>query len=179
MSGPRVYAQRGFTLLELLVAIIVGGVLLAVAVPMYNSTTLSAQLRSATNDLVSSVNFARSEALKRNAVVTLCVSASGSSCDTGNWQQGWIVGCPTSDNVVCNSAGSQWLVFYREKALASALKVTDANGLVALTFQPTGLGVTAASFTVCRTTAGGQERVVTINTVGRASVKKTTTGVCS
>jgi type IV fimbrial biogenesis protein FimT len=179
MPSARVYEQQGFSLLELLMAITVLGILMVIAVPSYKSSMLSAQLRSATNDLVSSANFARSEALKRNAVVTLCVSASGSSCGTGDWQQGWIVGCRTTDNIVCNNAGTQWLVFFREKALPTSLKINDASSLVSLSFQPNGLGATSASFKVCRSTGGTQERVITINAVGRISVKKTTTGICS
>jgi type IV fimbrial biogenesis protein FimT len=179
MHSARVYEQQGFSLIELLMAITVLGILLSFAIPSYKSSMLSAQLRSASNALVSSANFARSEALKRNAVVTLCVSATGTSCGTGNWQQGWMVGCRTSDNIVCNSAGSQWLVFSREKALPSSIKVTAASSLASLSFQPNGLGVTSTSFNVCRSTGGNQERVITISAVGRITVKKTATGICS
>lgn len=36
------------------------------------------------------VSFARAEAIKRNARVTMCASSNGTSC-TGGWAQGWIV----------------------------------------------------------------------------------------
>lgn len=179
MRGARAYELQGFTLLELLVAITVLGILVSIAIPSYKSTTLSAQLRTATNNLVSSINLARSEALKRNTLVTLCVSASGNSCETGNWQQGWIIGCKSIDNIVCNSAGTNWLVFYREKALPNSIKVTATTGIVSLAFQPDGLGISSATFNICRSSGGNQERVLTLNAVGRISIKTTTTGICS
>ena len=33
----------------------------------------------------------RSEAIKRNRVVEMCVSVNGTSCAEGGWEQGWIV----------------------------------------------------------------------------------------
>ena len=51
------------------------------------------------NDLLASVQLARSEAIKRNVAVTLCASADGTTCaGGGGWEQGWVVreGCARS-----------------------------------------------------------------------------------
>lgn len=84
--------QRGFTLIELMVAVAVFAVLLGIAVPSFQSLSASNQVTSQTNDFVSALNLARSEAIRRGSRVTVCKSSDGASCVTANhWEQGWIV----------------------------------------------------------------------------------------
>lgn len=167
MTHLRAQIQRGFTLVELMVTITVLGILLAIAVPSFTDAVLGSKLSSYANNLLASTYLARGEAIKRNSVVNLCASSNGTSC-TGNWEQGWII-----------LAGST--VIHRQQALSSGLKMTASGGASSIDFQPTGVGVTQTTLTVCRATpsVGSQERVISISATGRASVAKTTTGSCS
>src|SRR4051794_15151317 len=115
---------KGFTLVEFMVAIAIMAILLTLAVPSFNESKLSSQLRASANDLVASANLARSEAIKRRAIVTLCVSSNGSTCGAGSWQQGWIV---------LNGAN----VIYHEAAVPNGFHITAAGGTTAFSFQPT------------------------------------------
>lgn len=85
----------GFTLIELMVAITVVAIFLALAVPAFTSTINRSRLSAATNELVTSLQYARSEAIKRNARVDLCRSADQVQCGSGtdSWP-GWIVVVP-------------------------------------------------------------------------------------
>ncbi|HEV7614484.1 MAG TPA: GspH/FimT family pseudopilin [Steroidobacteraceae bacterium] len=88
-------AHRGFTLIELLMTMTVAGILAAIAVPSFNSFVLNNRDANQINSLVSSFNFARSEAVKRNTSfgVAVCPSGNGATCNApaAGWSAGWIV----------------------------------------------------------------------------------------
>jgi len=76
--------QRGFTLIEALMVIVLIGVLLALAAPSFRNYMASQRVKTASFDLYATLIFARSEAIKRRVTVT--VAANG-----GNWATGWTV----------------------------------------------------------------------------------------
>lgn len=83
---------RGFTLIELLVTVAIAVVLMMLAAPSFRQLMASTSLTSQASEFMAALNFARSEAVKRNTRVTLCKSSSGEGCVTsGGWQQGWII----------------------------------------------------------------------------------------
>jgi type IV fimbrial biogenesis protein FimT len=165
-----------FTLVELLIAIAILAILMGIAVPAYNEMTLGSKLRSQANDLVAGAVLARSEAIKRNSAVRMCVSADGASCITGGWEQGWVVFHDADDDGALDTGEA---VLLQHQAAASGFKITGT--VASVRFQGTGVGATQATLTVCRATpsVGGQERVVNITVTGRTSVTKTTTSTCS
>ena len=61
----------GFTLIELMIAVVLLAIVAAVAVPGFNRAIEGNRLVSGTNLLVSSIKLARTEAIKRGAFVTL------------------------------------------------------------------------------------------------------------
>lgn len=167
MTDRRAYA-RGFTLIELMTALVIAAILMAVAVPSFRNASLGSKLSASANNLLSSLQLARSEAIKRNVAVTVCASADGATCaGGGGWEQGWVV----------RSAAE---VIQSQQALPDGFLVTQAGGTAPLNFQPIGLGATAATFTVCRDDPdGSQERVVTVRAAGNAYVTRTEVGSCS
>jgi type IV fimbrial biogenesis protein FimT len=158
-------SQRGFSLIELLVTITVLAILLAMALPAFSSSRLNTVLRTSSNNLLASAHLARGEAIKRNSPVTLCVSADGLVCGAGDWSQGWIV-----------VSGAD--VIQREAAISNQFHISSSGG-DSYSFQPTGVDSTAGSFTICRATpVGTQERVLTIDAIGRAWVTRTSNAAC-
>lgn len=61
--------------------IIVLAVLLGVGIPNFIELIRNSRMVSATNDILSDINLARSEAVKRRVPVTLCKSQDGANCD--------------------------------------------------------------------------------------------------
>ena len=62
----------GFTLIELLVTISVASVMLAIAAPSFRDMSIRNSVSSYTNDMIASVNYARSEAVRRGLPVSIC-----------------------------------------------------------------------------------------------------------
>ena len=61
--------SRGFTLVELMIAIALLAILVGIALPFYQDTIADQRNRTAANELHSALVLARSEAVKRNAVI--------------------------------------------------------------------------------------------------------------
>ena len=181
MSTHASLRQHGFSLVELLVAMTILAILMAIAIPSYNSLILSTTASRYASSMAESALLARSEAIRRNAAVTVCVSSDGATCGSGGWEQGWLVSCKTNDLVTCDTAGASTLVIQYQSAAKSGWKITEASGLARLDFDPSGTGATAASMTVCRATptVGEQQRLVRIGATGRPTVVKTSSATCS
>ncbi|HUL45645.1 MAG TPA: GspH/FimT family pseudopilin [Steroidobacteraceae bacterium] len=84
--------QTGFTVTELLMAMVVMAILLSISVPSYRYITNSYRLSAEVNSLLGDLQYARAEALREGQTVTVCVSADGATCaGTVNWQSGWVI----------------------------------------------------------------------------------------
>lgn len=85
--------SRGFTLLELMTAITVLAILTAIGVPAFGSLMRNGAIASEANNLVSAMNVARSEAMKRGVRVSLCPApAKATECTkTSDWSGGILV----------------------------------------------------------------------------------------
>jgi type IV fimbrial biogenesis protein FimT len=64
-------AQRGLTLIELMVGLTIGALLLMMGVPFFGDYVRNARLRESGNALLSEALYAQSEAIKRNSPVRL------------------------------------------------------------------------------------------------------------
>jgi type IV fimbrial biogenesis protein FimT len=92
---------KGFTLVELMVTLAIAAILLTMAVPSFSEFVKNNRLITLNNDLVTALNLARSEAIKRGDRVTVCKSSNQLSCSgSGSWDQGWIVFADVAGNGV-------------------------------------------------------------------------------
>lgn len=111
---------HGFTLIELLVTVTVLAVGLSLAAPAFTQQIANYRLRGAAESIVNGLNFARAEAVRRNAPVSFTLDSGG---------PGWTV------EQVSNATTLQ----SRASGETPAISATSSNGALGLTFTPTGL----------------------------------------
>lgn len=101
-APPRPRGARGVTLIELMVVVSLLGLLAALAAPSMTSLVATQRLKSSASDLHLALLKARSEAIKRNANVSLA-PVTGS-----NWASGWniVAGATTLDTTAARSGVS-------------------------------------------------------------------------
>lgn len=183
----------GFTLIELMITLLVVGLLLLVGIPSLKTFMQSNQLVAATNELISALHVARSEAIKLDTRVSICDSSDGKKCGgTGDWSNGWIVfidanGDLAGTGAVCTADNTDCLLRVHDAFTDNQLTVAgvDANAaaISSFTFSSRGLpkAVNGASqsgtFSICSLDSGGAtigERAVILSLSGRVRVSDNT-----
>ena len=81
---------QGFTLIELLVLVAIVAILTTVAVPDFGTTIKNNRDLAQVNALLTSLNLARSEAIKGATNVTICAGTTN-ACGGSSWANGWVV----------------------------------------------------------------------------------------
>jgi len=167
--------QAGFTLIELLITVAIVAVLASLAVPSFRTLLLKRSVQSAADTLVSDMRYARSEALKRSARVTICASSNGTSCAGagGLWSSGWIVFIPS--NVNGNFTAGDEIVRVQD-ALPSIASIANAGGtsVPQFEYEPTGWAKAATQTFIVTPTGSvpaGVVRVVCVSMQGRAGIR--------
>jgi len=162
---------RAFTLVELVVAISIAAVMLAFAVPPLLATLKNSAATALGNDLVSSLNLARTEAVKRGANVTLCTASDKtlSACGSGQtWTFGWLVFVDANGDGVY-SAGNDTLIKTNTIPNGATLTATFNN----VTFTSAGFvkSVGALIFTAQASgCTGNNARTITVQNPGHITL---------
>lgn len=176
--------SAGITLLEMLVVLAITAITLTLAAPSFSTLVANVRLKTATELLLTHLNFARSEAIKRNARVVLCKSANGIQCaDVGGWEQGWMVFHDANSNaqvdpgeaILLHQAALQGFVrFSGNTNIAQYVSYTPDGGahLVSGGFQ-------SGTFTLCGYSDRPTEaREIAISKAGQARIKASTDTQC-
>ncbi|UTH76169.1 GspH/FimT family pseudopilin [Chromobacterium sp. IIBBL 290-4] len=126
---------RGFSIIEMMVTIVVLMVLLAMALPAWQTFVRNERLNTARDNLANALSQARGSAVSDNDVVTVCpynASASG-SCGS-NWGQGWAIFEQQGASSVLLKA---WPVSNAAAPTVGTLATGTASGAIAsVSFNP-------------------------------------------
>jgi len=160
--------RRGYTLPELVFTMAIAIGLLGWGVPASRDLQFNAVRTREVNQFIQAVYLARSEAIKRNGVVSLCPSLDGEWCAPSGtpWQRGWLIFVNQDrDSPAVRDVGEDLLRVYApwENGAVNANRAT-------LSFRPFGqIGVTA-TFTFCDQRGAKAARAVIISQTGRPRV---------
>jgi type IV fimbrial biogenesis protein FimT len=175
--------QRGFTLMELMTAIAVLGVLTAVAVPSFTNMINRNRLASQSNELLGAIRYARTEAIRSNGRVTFCGADSADAATTDECAEGvqpyWVV--------IGSAGGAEQQL--RSFAVKEPLQIS--TDLEQISFSADGLArdpatqaLVAGEITVCLATSNPAQNKRVLNIASGSRVVITTPeedggGTCS
>jgi type IV fimbrial biogenesis protein FimT len=190
--------HSGFTLIELMITLAIVGILLTVGVPSLKTFMQGNQLIAASNELLSALHVARSEAIKLNSRVSICESSDGTNCsNTGSWRNGWIVfvdsdGQLDNNGQPCEGTGQDCLLRIHDAINDPSLSISavDSNGnaVSSFTFTSRGMpkdifGVSEEGvFSICSfdgTNNVIDSRAVVLSLSGRVRISDTAVVTCA
>lgn len=152
--------QSGFTLVEVVVTLAVAGIIIGMAIPSFRELIANSRLTTTTNNLVASISYARSEAIKRAQTVTVVAMGAG-------WDDGW--------NVL-DQAGATIRTF---EAPADTIQIVavdaNANNMTTLRFDGRGLLLNqagGATISICDDRMGETGRQIQISATGRPNLDR-------
>jgi type IV fimbrial biogenesis protein FimT len=160
-------ATRGFTLIELMVTLSIAAILLTVAVPNFIVFVQNNRLATQANDLVTMLNYARSEAVKRNQNIGVCSSTTGTSCaGSTTWDTGLIVFVDSNKDGTWN-AGETVLQVRQAMEGSNTLR---AGAQTSISYQANGfLASPNDTFRLCDTRGQQSMRAIALSLQGRVS----------
>jgi type IV fimbrial biogenesis protein FimT len=156
VPGAPVHRQRGVTLFELVIVMLIIAILAGIGIPTYQYVTTSSRMSAELNALLGDLQYARSEAVRQGQAVSVCIADQTTtpySCAAGgseNWDHGWLVFSDVGGTKNYDSgAGDQ--VPRVQNAFSSGDTFTDADGVNAVSFNRDGfanLGVPQMTLTL-------------------------------
>ena len=170
-------ADRGFTFIEVMIALVIFGVLLTAAVPAYRDWIAAQRLANHAHFITDTLDLARSEAIKHGNRVNLCKTRDRRQCtDDGDWEQGWLL---FVDENRSGQVDDDTLVLHREGAARDGITMRG-NRPVEDYVSFTSLGharllsgaLQMGTFVICK--SGQNALKVVLANSGRARIDKTT-----
>ncbi len=165
----RIQCIKGFTILELMAAIAVLSVLLAVGVPSFIQIIRNNRITAQANDLISALNVARSESVKRGIPVSVCSSTNGAACAADTiWDTGWILFTDAAGTAGQVDGGDVLLQVW--PAVAGGLQLDSSREFIQYTSTGMTNPVATASFDLFKPDSPADSaRCIAISTTGRVS----------
>lgn len=142
--------QAGVTLVELMIAMFILSIMLAIGVPSFREATANAAMRGTTMDLVAAINAARAES------VSLRVPVDFTPTDGADWSLGWDLTYPAAQQTEDRSF-----------TVRDGMQIRETNGLLAIQFRANGTVDNEAAFTICDGRAAETGRLIRLNRLGR------------
>lgn len=163
----------GLTLIELIITISIVAILVGIAIPSFSSVIRNTRLTTYANELVTSLNLARSEAVKRG--VQISVRRKGST--NQNWDSGWDIFTDLDGDGTLDTVDTL-LKTYPALINGFTLRTGTAGYQDFAAYLPSGLSLNSSgdTFRLCDSSADTlNARAIEINAVGRSRTYQGTT----
>ncbi|KEI72841.1 GspH/FimT family pseudopilin [Endozoicomonas elysicola] len=172
----KLFSLRGFSMIELIIVVLISSLILSIAAPRIGQISTRANLESVQRNLISSLFFARAEAMKQGSGVTVCPSNDSATClaTPASWNNGWIIFLDIDGNGALDAGVDQLI---RASVIPSVATVAW-GGTRNITFQGEGNVITGSQGDLRICDLNGDLSVirgVTVNLTGRVVENNTVT----
>lgn len=176
-TGPRaVREERGFTTIEIMVVVVILGLLAVFAAPSFTTLIERWRVRQAAEDLVSTLTFARSEAIRRGGGVVLrrstpnSTDCPGITAEAAQWGCGWQVFVDSNGDGT-RQPGEELL---RISHAPRQLRVTRSTHVALIRLNRWGEdGLGAYGFAIAPVRAGsGTSSAICVTSGGRIAIRQ-------
>lgn len=148
--------QTGFSLLELMATVAIGGILLAVGLPSFVNLIKTNRLTTQTNSVLTALHLARNEAINRGHNIRV-LTISGDE----DWAAGWQVRLDVDNDGITDAEDTVLRSF---DAIEDATLVGDTNNVI---YQSSGFVEAVNSITLTAYECTGEDiRVINVKLSG-------------
>lgn len=155
--------NKGYTLLEIMIAIAIAGILMTVGIPGLTSFIKNNRILAETNGMMIAIKTARSEAMARRTSVTVCRSSDIVNCDGAG--DNFIA---FSDGNVANIVDGADVIIYSTTIDSNNLTLSYSGG-ASIQFNSRGTAIgSSGTITVCDDRGDDYRRGITIEPIGRS-----------
>ncbi|HEX6930463.1 MAG TPA: GspH/FimT family pseudopilin [Gammaproteobacteria bacterium] len=160
--------QNGFTLMELLVTLSVAAILMAIGAPGMQEFVQNNRRAAEVNNMIATLQVARSEAVARNQEIGICASTDSAGCSgSTTWDYGWIVFVDLDSDGIRDAAEELLQVSAAPEGMTVRATFQGVN------YRPNGRVLTtpdastSGDITFCDSRGADEARVVRIGISGR------------
>lgn len=167
--------HSGFTIMEMMIAVSVAAILLAIGVPGMQDFVRNNRRAAEVNNVIASLQIARSEAVARNRRVGICASTNMTACaGSTTWENGWIV---FVDNDRDGDRDNDEDILRAEPGMQNITLRAGFQSLVYLSngrIQVFPSGDSEGELTLCDSRGASEARVLQVPESGRPATSTTT-----
>jgi len=167
--------QRGYTLIELMAAITIAAILMAIAIPGFRVIAQNTQQRNAISDLNAVLSKMRTESAVRHRGISFCASADQLTCSgAATWESGWILFVDGSSGAAANGvldAGEQVVQVHEKLPSGITLRTVGPSSVITLNadgllIDPTTSATARVTFRYCDERGLTSLRAIIMGTAG-------------
>lgn len=158
--------NRGFTLIELMMTLSISLILMSLGLPSMGTLLSSSEAKSARQELMTALNFARAGAVTSRRRNVICPSSDQSRCTGGlRWDRGWIVFVDANENGLRDA---NELLISVGNAVQRGVVISSTVGRDKVSFRSDGSSAgNNVTFTICDRRGSANATSLVISNPGR------------